>query len=64
MPRTPRKPFRWRRWNNVLHRDLGYLVFALTFLYAVSGVAVNHTHQWNPNNVVTHLHRRHESTLQ
>ncbi|MBU0551355.1 PepSY-associated TM helix domain-containing protein [Myxococcota bacterium] len=39
----------WRRWNHALHRDLGYLVAALTLIYAISGVAVNHTHQWNPN---------------
>ncbi len=39
---------RWRRWNNVLHRDVGYLCVGLTIVYAVSGVAVNHTDAWNP----------------
>ena len=39
----------WRRLNNVLHRDLGYLAAGLTLVYAVSGVAVNHRHQWNPS---------------
>ncbi len=39
---------RWRRWNNVLHRDIGYLCVGLTIVYAVSGVAVNHTDAWNP----------------
>ena len=39
----------WRRLNNVLHRDLGYLAVALTVIYAVSGIAVNHRHQWNPS---------------
>lgn len=39
----------WRRWNNVLHRDLGYLSVGLTLVYAVSGVAVNHIGDWNPN---------------
>lgn len=43
--------FPWRRWNNILHRDIGYFCVALTVIYAVSGVAVNHTHQWNPNYV-------------
>ena len=38
----------WRRVNHVLHRDLGYLACALTVLYAVSGVAVNHVADWNP----------------
>jgi len=37
----------WRRLNNVLHRDLGYLACALTALYAVSGIAVNHVADWN-----------------
>ena len=40
---------KWRKWNNILHRDIGYLCFALTIIYAVSGIAVNHTHDWNPN---------------
>ena len=41
--------FNWRRWNNILHRDLGYLCVGLTVIYAVSGIAVNHMHHWNPN---------------
>jgi hypothetical protein len=40
---------RWRRWNQALHRDVGYLCVGLTLAYAVSGVAVNHLHQWNPS---------------
>lgn len=39
----------WRRLNAVVHRDLGYLACALTILYAVSGVAVNHVADWNPS---------------
>jgi len=39
----------WRRWNNALHRDLGYLCAGLTLVYVVSGVAVNHIGDWNPN---------------
>ena len=39
----------WRKWNNIIHRDIGYLCFGLTIIYAVSGVAVNHIHSWNPN---------------
>jgi len=38
-----------RKWNNILHRDLGYLCAGLTLIYAISGVAVNHIHDWNPN---------------
>lgn len=40
---------KWRKWNNIIHRDLGYLAFGLTVIYAISGVAVNHVHDWNPN---------------
>jgi len=35
-----RKTF--RRWNNALHRDLGYLFFGMTFIYAISGIVMNH----------------------
>jgi hypothetical protein len=39
----------WRRWSIVLHRDMGYLAVALTLAYGISGVAVNHRADWNPN---------------
>lgn len=39
----------WRRWNNLLHRDVGFLCVGLTLAYAISGVAVNHVGQWNPS---------------
>ncbi|MCK4509331.1 MAG: PepSY-associated TM helix domain-containing protein [Desulfuromonadales bacterium] len=40
---------KWRRWNYLLHRDIGFLCIGLTLLYAISGVAVNHISQWNPS---------------
>jgi len=46
----------WRKWNNLIHRDLGYLCFGLTLVYAISGVAVNHSDRWNPSYQVEHLH--------
>lgn len=46
--------FKWRKWNNILHRDIGYLVFGMTIIYAVSGIALNHMRDWNPNYVITH----------
>lgn len=39
----------WRHVNSAVHRDVGYFCVALTLVYAVSGVAVNHLHQWNPS---------------
>lgn len=43
------KHINWRKWNNVLHRDIGYLAVGLTIIFAVSGIAVNHIQDWNPN---------------
>lgn len=40
---------KWRKWNNILHRDIGYLAAGLTIIYAISGIAVNHVGDWNPN---------------
>lgn len=45
----------WRKWNNLIHRDLGYLCFGLTIVYVISGVAVNHIDRWNPSYRVEHL---------
>jgi hypothetical protein len=42
---------KWRKWNNLLHRDLGYLFFGLTIIYVISGISLNHKHNWNPNYV-------------
>ena len=39
----------WRRWFRALHRDVGYVAVSLTIAYAVSGLAVNHIDDWNPN---------------
>jgi len=49
---------RWpvRPWVRALHRDLGYLAVGLTLVYALSGLAVNHISDWDPN------FRNHEAT--
>lgn len=39
----------WFRLNHTLHRDAGYLTSALLIVYAVSGVALNHTADFNPS---------------
>lgn len=44
-----RRRFRWRLWLRALHRDLGYLAVGLTFVYALSGLAVNHIADWDPS---------------
>jgi len=42
-----------RKWNRVTHRDLGYFFFGLTLIYAISGIALNHTEDWNPNYIIS-----------
>lgn len=44
-------PVRWRAWLRALHRDVGYLLVGLTFVYAASGLAVNHIDDWDANYV-------------
>jgi uncharacterized protein len=31
-----------RRWNNAIHRDVGYLCVGMTLIYAISGIVLNH----------------------
>jgi len=38
-----------RKWIRILHRDIGYIATGLTVIYAISGIAVNHVDEWNPN---------------
>jgi hypothetical protein len=40
---------RWRKWFRAIHRDVGYVAVALTIAYCLSGIAVNHIEDWNPN---------------
>lgn len=40
---------KWRKWNNILHRDIGYVIVGLTLIYGISGIAVNHIEDWNPS---------------
>lgn len=44
-----------RKWNRVIHRDLGYLAVGLTLIYAISGFVVNHVQDWNPNYEISHI---------
>jgi hypothetical protein len=39
----------WRPLLRAIHRDVGYLAVGLTVVYALSGLAVNHIGQWDPN---------------
>lgn len=46
------RKIKWFRLNRELHRDLGYLAVGLTLVFAVSGIALNHMHDWNPNYII------------
>lgn len=41
--------YNWRRWFRAFHRDIGYVAVALILAYGLSGLAVNHIDDWNPN---------------
>jgi len=45
--------YKWRKWFRVIHRDFGYLFFGVTLVYAISGIAINHLDDWNPNYIIT-----------
>lgn len=44
-----RRRFSARAWLRAIHRDVGYFAVGLTFIYALSGLAVNHIADWDPN---------------
>jgi hypothetical protein len=46
---APRRGFRLRPLIRAIHRDVGYFAVGLTFIYALSGLAVNHIADWDPN---------------
>jgi hypothetical protein len=40
---------RWRAWLRAIHRDIGYFAVGFTVIYALSGIAMNHIDDWDPN---------------
>ncbi len=38
-----------RKWSRILHRDIGFFFIGATIIYGLSGIALNHMHDWNPN---------------
>jgi uncharacterized protein len=47
--KLPRRKLALRPLLRAIHRDVGYLAVGLTIIYALSGLAVNHIAQWDPN---------------
>lgn len=42
----------YRRLNSNLHRDIGYFLSGLILVYCISGIALNHVDDWNPDFVI------------
>lgn len=43
---------KFSKLNRITHRDIGYLIAGMTIIYAISGIALNHKHDWNPNYII------------
>lgn len=41
-----------RKLNVATHRDLGYFFSALIIVYCISGIALNHINDWNPDFII------------
>lgn len=54
---------KWRKWIRLIHRDLGYICTGLTVIYAISGIAVNHVADWNPNYKIERISSKIEPVL-
>ena len=40
---------KFHKVNRFLHRELGFFFVGMTIIYAISGIAINHINDWNPN---------------
>src|SRR3989442_15423660 len=49
---------RWRAWLRAIHRDIGYLAVGFTMIYALSGIAMNHIDDWDPNFHATEITKK------
>jgi uncharacterized protein len=45
-----------RRLNTTWHRDLGYFFSSLIIIYCISGIALNHINDWNPDFIIRREH--------
>jgi len=54
---TKKLSINWYTLNRTLHRDIGYLCIGLTLVFAISGIALNHIADWNPNYIVERVEK-------
>jgi hypothetical protein len=40
---------KFRKLLRILHRDFGYFIVAMTLVYSLSGILLNHRHDFNPD---------------
>ena len=45
-------PIKLRRLNYLTHRDVGYFLSGLIIIYCISGLALNHVNDWNPDHII------------
>lgn len=38
-----------RKWSRILHRDFGFFFIGTALIYGISGIALNHMSDWDPN---------------
>ncbi|MFC2125359.1 PepSY-associated TM helix domain-containing protein [Bacteroidota bacterium] len=43
---------KWRKFNRILHRDIGYFFFGMCIIYGLSGIALNHIDDWDPSYII------------
>ncbi|MBC8214647.1 MAG: PepSY-associated TM helix domain-containing protein [Candidatus Marinimicrobia bacterium] len=41
-----------RKWSRILHRDIGFIFIGASIIFGISGIALNHMSDWNPNYTV------------
>lgn len=44
-----------RKWSRILHRDIGFFFIGTSLIYGLSGIALNHLKDWNPNYAVEQI---------
>jgi hypothetical protein len=53
-----------RKWSRILHRDIGFFFIGTTLIYGLSGIALNHLNDWNPNYTVEQVQFQTEIPLE
>lgn len=52
-----------RKWSRSIHRDLSYFLAGMILIYAMSGIALNHRREFNPNYSVDRIEYKIEKSI-